>query len=149
MKFDKPTADEFPLIYDSWSRSFKKSPWAGCVTNDMWDQVSRKTMTDIIDRGADITVAVTPIAGKEDQFPAVRRVMGYAVYESERRVLHWLFVKRDYRGCGVGGLLLGYVCNFGADGLPDRWTYTHRTKASPKFLGAGFEWDPVSARVKG
>lgn len=137
MQFDVPTAEEMPLVFDSWARSFRKSPWAGCVPNHLWDQVSRAAAAGIVDRGALITVAVTPIEGAEG-----RRVMGYAVSEPDRRVLHWLFVKKDYRGVGVGGSILKHVAG---DGF---WTYTHKTRASQKFLGPRFAWDPVPARTK-
>ena len=137
MKFDVPTEDEYALVFDSWSRSFKKSPWAGCVTNDMYDQVSRRTIADILDRGATVRVACAelPTGG--------RRVMGYVVCEPEKRILHWLFVKRDFRGMGVGSSLLREVVKD-----DETWTYTHRTRASVKFLGPQFEWDPVPARVR-
>jgi len=136
--FDNPTADEMKLVYDAWANSFRKSPWSGCVPNNMWDAVSRAMITDILDRGARVVVAVTPIEGRENE----RRVMGYSVSEQGRGVLHWLFVKRDYRGMGVGRQLLDATCPDG------NWTYTCRTRASTKFLGSRFHWDPVPSRVK-
>jgi GNAT superfamily N-acetyltransferase len=125
------------LVYDAWANSFRKSLWAGCVPNNLWDSVSRAMITDIIDRGAKVIVAVTPIEGGEG-----RRVMGYTVSEPDRRTLHWLYTKRDYRGLGVGKALLAETCPEG------EWTYTCRTGASAGFLGARFHWNPVSARVK-
>lgn len=139
---DTPRADEFDLVFDAWANSFRKSPWAGCVPNNLWDQVSRAVAGDILDRGAIVLVAVTPIAGQEDKFPEVRRVMGYSVSEPDRGVLHWLYVKRDYRGAGVGSALLRATCPTG------EWIYTFRTRASATFLGHRFKWDPVPARVK-
>src|SRR5574338_1039205 len=150
MIIDKPTPDEFRIIFDAWGNSFRKSPWAGCVPNHLWDQVSRETARTIMDRGAQVLVAVTPIFGREDEFPAVRRVMGYSVAEPGRNVLHWLYVKNDYRGTGVGRALLEAATHDFTDG-PQPWTYTHRTRASEKFLRAAarpFRWDPVPARVK-
>lgn len=136
MKFDSPTADEYPLVFDAWARSFKKSPWAGCVPNHMWDAVSRATASEIINRGARVVVACAEL---DD---GTRRVMGYSV--SEPGVLHWLFVKRDYRGMGVGRALLAQTMGTG----PGKWKYTHRTRASQHFLGPAFVHDPTSARVK-
>lgn len=141
MQFDSPMADEFPLIFDSWSRSFKKSPWAGCVTNDMWDQVSRKTMTDIIDRGARILVAHVELPeGK-------RRVMGYSVSEPSKCVLHWLYVKKDFRDTALGvqvELLRRTVQDWPIDHY---WIYTHKTRSSERLLH-GWTWDPTLARIK-
>lgn len=142
MTITTPTADEFKFIFDSWSNSFRKSPFAGCVPNNLWDQVSRADMTDIMDRGARVLVAVTPIAGREEEYPAVRRVMGYSVSEPAKSVLHWLYVKKDFRGYGIGRALLAATCPDG------KWTYTHRMNASAAFLGPRFKWNDVSARTK-
>lgn len=136
MKFADVELDELPLVFDSWSRSFQKSPWAGCVPNHLWPSVSRTTATEIMDRGARVLVGYV-------ELPEGRRVMGYSVSEPERRVLHWLFMKRDYRGLGYGHALLRETCPEGS------WVYTHRTRASAKFLGTRFTWDPVTSRVKG
>lgn len=141
MKFDNPTAEEYGLIFDSWAASFKKSPYAGCITNDMYPEVSRRTMQDILDRGARVIVAVTETPEGE------RRVMGYSVSEPNRRVLHYVYVKRDFRGMGIGHALLEDVQTAGDDNL-DGWEYTHRTKASDGFLGRGWKWNPIPARVK-
>jgi len=149
MIFDSPAADEYPLIFDSWARSFKKSPWAGCVPNHLWDMVSRAAASDILNRGARVIVAATPIEGADDY---ARRVMGYSV--SEPGVLHWLFVKRDYRDMGVGRALLDETTrDWPKDSVYDAghptYKYTHRTRASSGFLkGSGWQWDPVLARVK-
>ncbi len=146
MVIDTPTADELKLVYDAWGNSFRKSPWAGCVPNHLYDSVSRETARSIIDRGALVLVAVTPIAGAEDEFPAVRRVMGFAVAEPHRNVLHFLYVKNNYRGTGRGSALLDEVTK---DFDPELdYVYTHRTRASSRFLGDKWRWDPVPARIK-
>lgn len=146
MIFDAPTAEELPLVFDAWANSFKKSPYAGCVPNRLWDDVSRAAISEILDRGARVTVAAIPLPDGR------RRVAGYSVSEPGKRVLHWLYVKRDYRGTGVGTALLEETCPAGTAG----WSYTYRTKAADNFLrraadryaGPRFAWDPVPARVK-
>lgn len=135
MKFDSPRADEYPLVFDAWARSFRKSPWAGCIPNHLYDSVSRTTISEILNRGAVVTVAY------EELPEGGRRVMGYAV--TEPGVLHWVFVKRDYRGLGVGTALLRESCP-GEEPM----LYTHRTRASAGFLGRRFTHDPSPARVK-
>jgi ribosomal protein S18 acetylase RimI-like enzyme len=139
MQFDSPRADELPLVYDAWARSFRKSPWAGCVRNCDWDQVSRATIEEILNRGARVTVAVQEL---ED---GGRRVAGYSVSEPHAGVLHWLFVKKAFRGMGIGrDLLRETLLDF-----PQRTpVYTHRTTASSRFLGPGWTHDPAPARVK-
>lgn len=138
MTVTTPTADEFPFIFDSWANSYRKSPWAGTVPNHLWDQVSRETARSLLDRGARVLVAVTPIEGSDE-----RRVMGYIVAEPGDKVLHWIFVKKDYRGLGIGKALLAAMCPG-----EDHWAYTFRTRASAGFLGGRFHWNPVPARLK-
>lgn len=142
--FDAPLADEWPLIFDTWARSFQKSPWAGCIPNHRYDDVSRAGISDILARrGTRVTVCYVELE------PGVRRVMGYAVAEADRRVLHWVYVKRDYRRKGVGRALLRRVTGEWPAGPH---AYTHRTPASQPFLdseGRGrFIHEPKHARVK-
>lgn len=139
MTFDAPTADELPLIFDSWSRSFRKSDWAGCVPNHKWDEVSRVAIAELLER----SVCIVALAPRVPGIFEGRRVMGYAVCEPNYKVLHWLYVKDDYRRQGIGRALLREVRQ-GTEG----WKYTHRTAASRNFLGADFTWDPVPARVR-
>lgn len=137
MKLAPPADDELPLIYDSWARAYRTSPWAGTVPNHLWDTVSRACSAELLARSR-TTCAVVEL---ED---GTRRVMGYSVSEPARGILHWLYVKRDYRGMGVGRTLLADVSAL----LSTPGTYTHRTKASAKFLGPGWTYDPVPARTK-
>lgn len=144
MDFSTPTADELPLIIDSWSRSYKKSPYAGCVRNCDWNTVSKGTIGELLDRSR-IIVAVTPIADRESEYPKVRRVMAYSVSEPGKSCLHWLYVKDDYRGMGVGRALLAKTIEGWSATQPR--VYTHRTNASAQFL-KGWRHRDVLARVK-
>ncbi len=138
MQLVSPEPDEFSFIFDSWAKAFRASKWAGCIPNNLYDQVSRACASEIIDRGARVTVAVE--VGEDGK----RRIVGYSVSEPRRRILHWLYVKRDLRGLGVGKRLLNEVLG---TGTADGWTYSHKTNASDRFL-RGMCWDPTSARVK-
>ncbi len=141
MRFDSPEPEEMALVYDAWARSWKKSPWSGCILNKDYDSVSRNTIAEILDRGARVICAVQDIEGG-------RRVLGYSVSEPAIAVLHWLYVKGTYRvpGLQVGSQLLAETVK----AFPDNqdWTYSHRTPASAKFLGPRWSHDPVTARVK-
>lgn len=143
-KFDYADADELPLVFDSWSKSFKKSPWAGCIPNHLYPEVSRAGISEILDRGAKVLVAYIDLPD------GARRVMGYSVSEPEKKILHWLFVKRDYRmpGWQVGTALLDRTLAMAGEGRLEQWTYTYRTPASAKFLGPFFTHDPAPARVR-
>lgn len=133
MIFDAPQADEFPFVFDSWARSYRRSRWAGTIPNHLYDTVSREGSKGIIDRpNTRVVVAVAP--GDE------RRVMGY--YVAEPGVLHWLYVKQAFRRMGIGRSLLAH-----ADAQFELKEYTHRTNASAGFL-RGLVWNDVHARVK-
>jgi hypothetical protein len=136
--FDLADETEYPLVFDAWANSFRKSPWAGVVPNHLWPQTSRAMINDILARGARVLVAAVPLE-------TGRRVAGYSVSEPDKNVLHWLFVKQDFRlpGLQLGTQLLNETCPGN-----EPWTYTCRTKASTRFLGPRFGWDPVPARIK-
>lgn len=141
MKYDAPTAEEWPFIFDSWARSFHKSPWAGIVRNCDWPETSRAASAEIVDRPSTrVTVLVTETEKGE------RRIVGYSVSEPERGVLHWLYVKRDYRGMGHGRRLLQEVVGHNPINRK-RWVYTYKTNASERFL-RGMVHKPEHARVK-
>lgn len=139
-----PTADELPLIFDTWATSFRRSPWAGCVPNRSWNRVMREGFADILERPATVCkVAVAPLESGE------RRVMGYYVAEPARNILHWLYVKKDYRRlAGLGRQLLLHATAQGSREAGSKWRYTYRTDCSARFLGDGFTFDPIPARVK-
>ena len=144
-KFDLAEPDEYAFIFDSWARSFQKSPWAGPIPNHLYPSVSRAASTEIVDRGAKVLVAYVDLPG------GGRRVMGYSVSEPEKCVLHWLFMKLDYRRKQTGldiaqRLLAETVKDWPTD---RRWFYTYRTRASASFLGSRFTHDKKYACVKG
>jgi GNAT superfamily N-acetyltransferase len=139
MQFDNPTAEELPLVFDAWASSFKKSPYAGVIPNHCYDEIARVAISEILDRGAKVVVAVQPLPD------GTRRVMGYSVSEPAKKILHWLYVKKDFRGMKIGRAILRETVDPGEPG----WRYTFRTKASARFLGPGFQWDPVPARIRG
>ena len=140
-RFDLPTSDEMKLVFDAWANSFRKSPWAGCVPNHLWDSVSRASAEELVRRSRVLVVLAATYPGIFEE----RRVAGYSVSEPDLRCLHWLFVKRDYRRQGYGTALLNETVR---SWQPGDWVYTHRTRASTHFLGDRFSWDPVPARVK-
>lgn len=139
MIITSPEPNEYGLIFDSFANSYRKSPWAGTVPNHLWPLVSRTLTEELLARGSVVLVGVTPVEGAD---PGVRRVVGYSISQPDRKVLHYLYVKRDYRGLGMGRKILNATCPEG------QWYYTCRTRASSGFLGERFRWDPIQARVK-
>lgn len=140
-EFTTPTAEEWPLIFDSWARSFRNSPWAGVIRNCDYPTVSRAAMSEIVDSGARVTVLVSKTEAGE------RRVIGYSVSDPTRKVIHYIYVKRDWRGLGMGKRLRQEVV---PDNELSKWVYTYRTPACSKFYrdNHGKRHEPVYARMK-
>ncbi len=119
----RPT--DWRLISDAWQRSYRNSPWAGVVPNHLWAGLMLEMQDGLLARGADCAVIVDEsrpdlIVG----FICTERVAGL-----EQPVLHYLYVKRDFRGVGIAGDLLRSV-------YPEdsRVTVTHLTQRGANAL---------------
>lgn len=125
MEFRRATAKDLEFVLDSWSRSYRMSHTAGPIPVSMYQEVYGRVLGELITRlGVEVTVAVFPaeappmdVAGwvcvEHDAVAPVR------VYEggrwSERLeplsqpLVHYINVKRDFRGHGVARALLHHV----------------------------------------
>lgn len=117
LTFGPMESDEVELLVDSVSKSFRSSPWAGVVPNNLWHPVMRTTVTGLLERGAKVLTA-----------RAAGRVVGLVMYEpkGDDLVVHWVYVKDWARRGGVAKRLLASV---GA--VPGRRVfYTFRTRST-------------------
>lgn len=131
---------EWHIIFDSWARSWRKSAWSGTVRNCDWDAVSRSASQEIVDRP---TTAVRVVFSLDTE--GRRRIKGYIVAEPSKKVIHWVYTKRDFRGQGVARALIEYMVR---DTNPRDWVYTHRTVACQR-LFRGMKHDKSYACQKG
>jgi hypothetical protein len=122
------------FVLDGWIRSWRTSPWAGCIPNNLIWETTRSCIAGLLVRGARVDVAaVTRTDGSE-------RLVGFICWEPG--VLHYVFVKRTgFRGLGIGRHLVRTF--FDRPGI-----ITHRTPMSGWLLDDGWAWDPIPARVK-
>ena len=124
---------------DSWSKSWRVSPWAGCVPNNLFYDVHRTTVEGLIGRGAKIKIL------HPSDKPDV--IVGWVCSEVEKTgktVIHFAYIKDPYALAlpdapqrllaGVEGEKPGY--------------YSHRTKKIVELLGKGWVWAPEIARRK-
>lgn len=162
IEFDTPTEDELKLILDSWTSSYRNSKYAGTVPNNLWQEVQRSTIIQLMTRPAcRTTVALVPLQPIEEWAnvaianpifsdkpgtPIRGRVMGYSV--AEPGILHWIYTKKDYRRLGVASALLGREINDWTDGQKTHPRFTHMTDSSYRILPKWWKWDPIPARVK-
>lgn len=94
------TAEDLPMVFDSWLKSWRMSKWAGCIPNHLYFETQRVLIEDLIGRGAKITVAYP--SGRPDV------ILGWACGEEKegKTVLHYLYTKDPFIGLGIPALLL-------------------------------------------
>jgi GNAT superfamily N-acetyltransferase len=114
--------DDLPFVFATWLRSYKRSSsFARRVPNDVFYKFHHQAIERILVRtSAQLRIAHAPDA------PGV--ILGYAV--TEPGVVHFVYVKGDFRRFGIGSALLAHVdvnaCVFthwteGWDLLLKRW----------------------------
>lgn len=90
-------AADLDLLYDSWLNSWRTSPWAGVIPNNLYYPTQRELIDQLIARGAVIHVA-----------DEGRTLLGWACCEvkDDVCVLHYTWTKDIYLGRGVEDQLL-------------------------------------------
>jgi hypothetical protein len=114
-----PTADELPGVYKAWADTWKRSRSAGCIPNDLFDQVHSALVSQLLDRGMQIRVLVAAIR------PAV--VLAWVAFEPDRRgdgvIVHYAYTREGFRERGYARFLLDDI------GAGKKFIYTHQTGA--------------------
>lgn len=108
-----------PFIFHSWLRSFRKSPTNAFISDPEYYKGHHKVVEDSIN-----SLIVKVAYHAED----TSHILGYIAYEyseENKAIVHWLFVKRDYRGFGIGKMLWDL-----ATSDVDKVLYTH---TNPQF----------------
>lgn len=134
VSFGDMAPDEVEFVMDSLAKSYRSSPWAGVVPNNLWFPVCRAAVTGLLERGAMVTVA-----------RAAGRVLGYVIHEHKGPdvVLHMVYVKDPFRRTGLARRLLTRCGAYGAE----RVFYTFKTRSAPLVLkGLRSTYAPEIAR---
>lgn len=92
--------DDIRFIFDSWLRSWRKSPWAGIIPNNVYFPLTRSVIEQLVARGAEFKVAC--LAADPE------RILGWICYEQvgPDAVVHYLYVKDPYLNLGIGEALV-------------------------------------------
>ncbi len=87
-------------VVRQWLTSFRNSPWAGPIPNNLYFSVYSETIRQLLTRGAKVLVACN--ADKPDH------LVGFVCTEHTPRdnILHYVFIRPMYRENGIASLLL-------------------------------------------
>ena len=111
------SALDLPLVLESWTGTWKRSDWAGCVQNHTFDEVHRATILALIQRGARVLVLANP-----DRPEQVLAWVCFELRDGDLPAVHYVFCKRPFRCKGLATTLLASV------GIEKgRFVYTHKT----------------------
>ena len=140
-----PSAKDMEYIRHTWLSSYRSSPWAGVVPNNLYEHVYGETIDQLILRGMKFVVVANPA---DPSF-----LLAWLAYEEStddsvsppRRgyVIHYMFTKPTYRRLGCISQTLAHL------GI-DRFFFTFRTQSSKYLKGGTFrpeiarrrEWTP-------
>lgn len=88
------------MVFDSWLKSWRTSKFAGVIPNNLYFEVQRTLIEDLINRGAKVFIA------HPTDLPDV--ILGWACGEEKegKTVLHYLYTKDPFLGMGVADKLL-------------------------------------------
>ena len=119
------TADESDIkfIYSSWLKSFRRSPFAAQISNALYFDGQHKRITHIL---AKPETNVICVCNPED----ASQIYGWICAEigGPITVVHYVYVKRTYRGFGIGK---GLIESLGSK----NFIFTHDTGFAQKFGG--------------
>lgn len=132
------TPDDMGFVWDSWLKSWRKSPWAGCIPNNLYFETTRSAIEQLVGRGATFLVAC--LAAEPD------KILGWCCHElsqdtTPRTVVHYVYVKDPYLSLGIAGQLV--------NGLPGAKPgfYSHRYRQVAEAC-PGWRHAPEIARRK-
>jgi GNAT superfamily N-acetyltransferase len=129
------------FIMSSWKRSWRVSPWAGCIRNDEYYASISSTIEGLVARGAYFLVAV-PSGG-----PNVSRILGWACAEvlgDGTCAIHYVYVKDPYLRLGIGDKLV----NAAKGTKPGLYTFRFHQVAEACSFAEGWRHSPEVARRK-
>lgn len=103
--YNKISDEDF--LYATWIKSFRDSGFARGVPTPIYNRSQRARIERLLE-GKDtyVLIACSP------ETPEL--IYGYAVGETPN-IIHYLYVKMDYRNQGIGNQLLLHLWDYGAD----------------------------------
>ena len=125
---------DYIFVLSNYQKSFRNSEFAGVIRNNKYYSVMKNTLDDLLMRGSKVLLACDKLDPDN--------LVGFILYEPTGivPVVHYLFVKPDFRGNHIAKWLLSTVTD------NNIYLYTHKTSYIKKFRKGFFS--PVIARRK-
>lgn len=95
--------EDMKFILKTWKNSWRTSPWAGCVRNDLFFKTTEATIEGLIARGAQFLLAV---------HPDTDRILSWTCYEvlsKGEACVHYLYTKDAFLPYDLGAQLVVQV----------------------------------------
>ena len=118
--------EDRPFVLNAWLEGYRRSKFAGTVPNNLFDRVYSTAIQQLIDRGMQIDLLV---AADDD----LDQKLGFIAYETAQNgtlVVHWLYVKTEFREKGLAHFMRSSVSP------SEAFLYTFRTSYSRYFKKA-------------
>lgn len=132
----RPAEDsDGPFILKSWVRCALESKQYAGLSRQRTVDALRGTIADLVERGANITVAANPSNPSQ--------IMGFVCYERccDFPVVHFVYVKELYRGLRIASSLLAIA----RGNKPGKLHYTFKGRAVRGLAPEG-KWQPFLIR---
>jgi GNAT superfamily N-acetyltransferase len=116
---------DLPLIFDSWTKSYRKAPDVADVPGNVYREGQRQVAQRLLDRCGALVAYNPSLEG---------HVFGWAVGEAvgeSGALLHYVYVKQPFRRLGIGRQLVSALL-FG--GMAVHFQHSHRTQLGDVLL---------------
>lgn len=131
------TRKDMDFVMSSWKKSWRTSPWAGCIRNDEYYSSIASTIEGLVLRGAAFYIACL------DSRPD--RILGWVCSEqlsAGEACIHYLYVKDPYIKWPIGKKLIEHV----PGKKPGFYTFRYRQVAEACHYEQGWRHAPEIAR---
>jgi len=116
----QPKPDDISFLFSSWLKSYRNSPWAKPMHNNVYFDYHHALIQDLLNH-SEVYIACSKKNGSD--------IYGYAVGQwiNDVFTLHYVYVKHAYRRLGIGKLLMACFNRGEFAGC-----YTHHTHMASK-----------------
>lgn len=102
---DYDPESDLSYVTDSWRRSYEYSKWSGTLPTKVYVEAYKAAIQHLLDLPS--TKILIVCTEKNDELDLDENfIIGYVVYDLDRPVVHYLYIKEPFRRKGIGKALL-------------------------------------------